>query len=262
MTRRILFQIHWLLGITAGFVLAVMGVTGAMMSFEDEIVQYLATGRVEGKAQAGGSMAEAVSHSFSRMTEGDLAAIATYLMDVPPVANTGSRFGQGEAGNLTAQFRGLDTTDLTDMVAGAQIYSANCASCHGIDGQGTRDQYYPSLFHNSVTAGDATNNLLAAILYGVDRDTPTGHVFMPPFGTQDNAFNALDDAQIATLANYVVTQFGDGRTQITTADVATIRAGGPSSNLVRIVQGLMAAGLVLVLGIAVWLLRRRTKARP
>ena len=38
MTRPILFQIHWLLGITAGLVLAVMGVTGALLSFEDEIL--------------------------------------------------------------------------------------------------------------------------------------------------------------------------------------------------------------------------------
>ncbi len=28
MTRRVLFQIHWLRGITAGLVLALMGVTG------------------------------------------------------------------------------------------------------------------------------------------------------------------------------------------------------------------------------------------
>lgn len=41
MTRRALFQIHWFLGITAGFVLAVMGVTGALMSFEDEIMAAL-----------------------------------------------------------------------------------------------------------------------------------------------------------------------------------------------------------------------------
>ncbi|MHA6770132.1 PepSY domain-containing protein [Sphingobium ummariense] len=37
MTKRVLFQIHWFLGITAGLVLALMGVTGASMSFEDEI---------------------------------------------------------------------------------------------------------------------------------------------------------------------------------------------------------------------------------
>ena len=41
MTKRILFQIHWFLGITAGLVLALMGVTGATMSFEDEISEAL-----------------------------------------------------------------------------------------------------------------------------------------------------------------------------------------------------------------------------
>ncbi|GGB26247.1 oxidoreductase [Sphingomonas metalli] len=44
MTRIILFQIHWFLGITAGLVLAVMGVTGAMMSFEDEIAEAVSPG--------------------------------------------------------------------------------------------------------------------------------------------------------------------------------------------------------------------------
>jgi len=41
MPRRVLFHIHWFLGITAGFVLALMGITGAMMSFEDEIMAAL-----------------------------------------------------------------------------------------------------------------------------------------------------------------------------------------------------------------------------
>src|SRR5690349_4397140 len=31
------FQIHWLIGITAGIVLAVVGLTGAMLSFEHEM---------------------------------------------------------------------------------------------------------------------------------------------------------------------------------------------------------------------------------
>lgn len=38
MGRTILFQVHWFLGITAGLVLAVMGVTGATISFQDEIL--------------------------------------------------------------------------------------------------------------------------------------------------------------------------------------------------------------------------------
>lgn len=41
MTKRVFFQIHWFLGITAGIVLALMGVTGAAMSFEDEITEAL-----------------------------------------------------------------------------------------------------------------------------------------------------------------------------------------------------------------------------
>ncbi|WP_420144767.1 PepSY domain-containing protein [Sphingobium sp.] len=41
MTKTVLFQVHWFLGITAGLVLALMGVTGATMSFEDEISEAL-----------------------------------------------------------------------------------------------------------------------------------------------------------------------------------------------------------------------------
>ncbi|MGO4169992.1 PepSY domain-containing protein [Novosphingobium sp. YAF33] len=46
MTRQVLFQIHWFLGITAGFVLAVMGLTGATLSFENEIMRALSPGIV------------------------------------------------------------------------------------------------------------------------------------------------------------------------------------------------------------------------
>lgn len=42
-TRRVFFQIHWFLGVTAGLVLAVMGVTGAAISFEDEISEALSS---------------------------------------------------------------------------------------------------------------------------------------------------------------------------------------------------------------------------
>ncbi|WP_220432221.1 cytochrome c [Falsirhodobacter xinxiangensis] len=225
---------------------------------KDEIVAYLATGRAEGKSQAGGSMAEAVSHSFSKLTKDDLGAIATYIMDVPAIGGP-ARFGQGEAGNLTASFRGIESPDLSDPGKGAQIYSANCASCHGYDGQGTQDQYYPSLFHNSDTSGAGVNNFVAAVLNGVDRKTEEGHVFMPPFGTQPNAFNSLDDGQIALLANYAVAQFGDGQMTVAAEDVAMIRAGGPTSNMVRNVRILMAAAGVLVLiGTVVFLRRRKT----
>ena len=43
--RTLLFRTHWLLGLTAGLVLALMGVTGALMSYEEAIVDALNAGR-------------------------------------------------------------------------------------------------------------------------------------------------------------------------------------------------------------------------
>ena len=42
-----IYQTHWLLGITAGVVLSVMGITGAIMAFEDEIMTSLSHGIVD-----------------------------------------------------------------------------------------------------------------------------------------------------------------------------------------------------------------------
>jgi sulfite reductase (NADPH) flavoprotein alpha-component len=41
MLKQVLFQAHWLIGITAGIVLAVVGVTGGMLSFETGILNWL-----------------------------------------------------------------------------------------------------------------------------------------------------------------------------------------------------------------------------
>lgn len=41
MLRKLWFQTHWLLGISAGLVLAIMGLSGATLAFEDEIIEAL-----------------------------------------------------------------------------------------------------------------------------------------------------------------------------------------------------------------------------
>ena len=40
--RKVLFQLHWIVGITVGIVLALVGATGAVLSFEQQIVASLA----------------------------------------------------------------------------------------------------------------------------------------------------------------------------------------------------------------------------
>lgn len=55
MLRKILFQTHWFLGITAGVVLALVGVTGAMLSFEKPLLKAVNPGvmtvRAEGRTR-------------------------------------------------------------------------------------------------------------------------------------------------------------------------------------------------------------------
>ncbi len=70
--RRALFQVHWFLGITAGFVLALMGVTGAGMAFEDEIMAALSPGVVRISAPTGRANA---------LSPDALAAAAAYQRD-------------------------------------------------------------------------------------------------------------------------------------------------------------------------------------
>ena len=41
MFKNILFQLHWFFGITAGLILALMGITGATVSFQDELLNLL-----------------------------------------------------------------------------------------------------------------------------------------------------------------------------------------------------------------------------
>lgn len=227
---------------------------------KEELVQYLKTGSVAGKAQAGGSMAEAISFSFQHLTDSDLNAIADYLATVPAVSNASeNRFNQGEAGNKLAAFRGKDFHSETTE-PGARIYSGSCASCHGYNAQGTEDGYYPSLFNNSASGEENASNLIAAIIYGVDRHTEEGgHVFMPPFGDQPNALNNLDDEQIAQLSNYIIDMHGLKGTQVTPEEVAVIRAGGAQSPLIQFARVGMAAGAAVVAVLLVVLLWRRKR---
>ncbi|NYE26336.1 c-type cytochrome [Pigmentiphaga litoralis] len=274
--------------------------TGIGTWSQEDLVTYLRTGRVEGKAQAAGSMAEAISFSFSKLTDDDLNAIATYVRDVPAVrtgaastsaasasasasaasasaasaspsapagkadgAPVATRFDRGTASNDLPDFRGEGYVNgLHGRSPGGQLFSANCASCHGYNAQGTQDGYYPSLFSNSATAGANPSNLIATILYGVDRNTPAGHVFMPPFGSHPNAVTSLNNDEVALLANYVFEHHGDASLKVSAQDVQQIREGGPRSNLVTLARIGMAAGfLVVVLLVMVGMGMRRRRSR-
>ncbi|SDS47177.1 Cytochrome c, mono-and diheme variants [Pseudomonas asplenii] len=221
----------------------------------DELVAYLRTGHVEGKAQAAGPMAEAVEHSLQYLGEDDLKAIAAYLLQTTPVAS-GERqarhtFGQASSDELT--LRGGNPQDNP----GWHIFSGTCANCHQANGQGNRE--YPSLFHNTTTS--RADNLIATIVYGVHRTVDGVAIDMPGFGPEALYTDRLNDQEIAEVSNYVLTRYGNPETTVTAADVARVREGGPKAPLAALAQysvpGLIILGLLVILALFRLKARRR-----
>ena len=181
-----------------------------------QLVQYLQTGSVPGLAQAAGPMGEAVQHSFSHMTDADIAAIATYIRTVPAV-NDGASHSRASWGTPATDVTRLRGVALSEELDPARLYLGNCATCHQAHGQGTPDGYYPPLFHNSTVGASNPGNLVQVILHGVHRKAGDNDVGMPAFATE------LSDAQIAALTNYVTKQFGNPAATVNASDVAKLR---------------------------------------
>jgi mono/diheme cytochrome c family protein len=231
---------------------------GAMSA--DELFQYLKFGKVAGKAQAAGDMALAVQLSFSKLSDEDLRAIVTYIRSVPAHGDSGARpkFSQGRASTEVATFRGVGGTSSDGTLPGgpAQLFAANCASCHGIEAGGSRDRYFPSLFNNSALAEGGGRNLVAAILFGVDRTTANGFAFMPGFGGKATDIAALSNEQVAQLANYLLRQYGDTAYTVRPGLVQEVRRGqAPKPPLALLVEVGKWGGALLLL-LVLWRLGR------
>ncbi len=221
----------------------------------DEIVAYLRTGHVEGKAQAAGPMAEAVEHSLQYLPDTDLKAIAAYLQQTQPVKSGETKarheFGQASTDELT--LRGGKPEDNP----GWHVFSGTCANCHQANGQGNKE--YPSLFNNTATS--RADNLIATIVYGVHRTVDGVAVDMPGFGPDAFFTDRLTDQQIADVSNYVLSHYGNAAEKVTAADVAQTRAGGPTAPLATLARFTIPAIIlvVLLIGLVVWLIARRRK---
>lgn len=186
---------------------------------QEQIVQYLRSGHVDGKAQAAGPMAEVIENSTRHLTDSDLNAMAVYLRTLKPLNpddETKSRSDWGQPATSVNTLRGMPFT-ADNNTDGARLYLGNCASCHGFTGGGVQDGYYPSLMKNSVVGASAPNNLINVILHGVSRKTNDGAVFMPGFA------NTLTDEQVVSLSNYLLQQFGQPALNIKADDVKTLR---------------------------------------
>ncbi|TQL17221.1 mono/diheme cytochrome c family protein [Zymomonas mobilis] len=219
---------------------------------EEEIARYLKTGHVNGKAQAAGSMAEAIEYSLRFLSDADLRAMAAYLKTVAPQNLTGAKQSRFSFETRTPVHM-VDIEPVTSRTAAAMsdsgsvdgqlLYENACASCHGRNGEGTADHFYPSLNHNSATGGLVADNLIMTILNGIERKTNDGIAGMPAYSDE------LNDSQIAAIANYVLTRFGNKAiAPISAQQVADFRANkSDPALLMKMMPWLLSgAGFVFV----------------
>ncbi|ALM81848.1 cytochrome c [Bordetella sp. N] len=222
---------------------------------QEDLVAYLKTGRAPGHALAAGPMAEAIDHSFSKMTDADLNAIAVYIKSAAPVA-TGAAgkpaYAYGAPATDEATIRGASMGQTT----GATLYSGNCASCHQAKGTGAELGGTPSLLHVSAVGRDDPSNLVMVILDGIYRSSGKTPRLMPAFAHE------LSDQDVAMVATYVRQTFGNPEAAAVTAEqVKALRAPSQPGPIVTYARVGMAAAVVVLLLLLGWLLaRRRRKA--
>jgi cbb3-type cytochrome c oxidase subunit III len=102
---------------------------------------------------------------------------------------------------------------------GAQIFSTTCAACHQAQGEGT--DVYPPLAGSEWVKGEESR-MVRIILHGLTGDVEVqGQVYagaMPAWGP------TLTDAEIAAVATYIRSSWGNQAMPVTTATVAQARA--------------------------------------
>jgi mono/diheme cytochrome c family protein len=134
-----------------------------------------------------GPMQEVVHDSMSYLRESDLDAIATFLLDLP-------------AGQETPAAPVARTLAPEVAARASKLYADNCASCHQPDGQGIANSI-PPLAGNPAVVATKPFNILAAVRSGIPARADL--MAMPSFA------GALGDQDVADLANYVRTSFGN-----------------------------------------------------
>ncbi|HEU0276669.1 MAG TPA: cytochrome c [Rhodanobacteraceae bacterium] len=107
-----------------------------------------------------------------------------------------------------------------DAAKGKSLFTANCSACHQATGEGIPGAFPPLKGNAAVDNADPTLHL-HTILHGAHGVVVGGVKYssaMPPFAGQ------LSDTEIADIANYERSSWGNHAQPVTPADVAKVRA--------------------------------------
>ncbi|HEY1943164.1 MAG TPA: cytochrome c [Roseiarcus sp.] len=185
-------------------------VTGLGGWSEDDIVEFLRTGRNHNDAAFGG-MTDVVSHSTQFMTNEDLRAIAQFLKSLP-----------GEQGEARFAYKPAAATALAAGVVstrGALDYLNSCAACHRSTGLGYAETF-PALAGNPVVNDADPSSLINIVLNGGSMartaKAPTRFT-MPPFADR------LSDQEVADIVTFIRSSWGNNASAVDAAQVAKLR---------------------------------------
>ena len=149
-------------------------------------------------------MAEVVHHSTQYLQAADAEAMARYLAQLPETPRAAATPYNTVAANLTL---------------GARLYEAQCAQCHGKQGEGQADAY-PALAGNRAVQMTLSNNLVLTVLQGgygpATQGRPQPHG-MPPFVL------ALSDAELASVLSYIRNAWGNQAPALSEFDINKFR---------------------------------------
>ena len=168
----------------------------------EDITEYLQSGR-NAKSHAGELMSEVVVNSTSKMSDGDIRAIAVYLKDLPP--------GKREPK--------VTPPSAAQMAAGEKLYKGACIACHEDDGSGSPRIYPPLPGNANLQSADASSTL-RIILDGAETvTTPRA----PNKGSMPAYAAKMTDQEIADVTNYIRNSWGNAAPLVTAEQVTKAR---------------------------------------
>ncbi|WP_338571850.1 cytochrome c [Erwinia billingiae] len=179
---------------------------------EDDLVQFLRTGRNDQTAVFGG-MTDVVEHSLQHLSPEDATAIARYLKSLGARDPNQVGFKSDDA-VAKALWKGDDSK------TGASVYVDSCAACHKTDGSGYK-RFFPELRGNAVVQAEDPTSLIHIVLSGATLPGVKGapsSITMPAFGWR------LNDQQVADVVNFIRSSWGNSaKQQVSASDVAKVR---------------------------------------
>jgi mono/diheme cytochrome c family protein len=170
---------------------------------EAEVVALLKSG-LSALGSTQGPMAEVVARSTQYLSDGDLAAMASYLRSLPPATSAPAPSATGTA---------------IGSERGTELYKTHCAACHGDDGAGVAGAY-PKLAGNRAVVLSSPANLVHMVRQGGFLPATAGNprpFGMPPFAT------VLSDEDIADVLTHVRTSWGQRGAPVSTLEVSRYR---------------------------------------